>query len=151
MSKRPPNPLSLSIGTLPKSFELQRHEEEMYNQYRKLLKKATKGYQLVSDYEVNGRQIPNETNIYDLDDNFNMNYRGHYNEKLTKQIHKSRIERKTSHGHIISGRDYVKMEHGKPEKMTYADPDMYGGKSRKNKRTNKRKSRKIRKSRKNRK
>lgn len=154
MSKRPPNPLSLSMGTFPQSSELQRkqrQQEEMYNEYQKLLKKATDGYMLISDYEVNGRQIPNETNIYDLDDNFNMKYKGYYDQQLTKQIRQSMIQRKTSHGHIINRTDYVKMEGEIPEKVTYADLDMYGGKSRKNKRTNKRKSRKIRKSRKNRK
>jgi hypothetical protein len=149
MSKRPQNPLSFSVGTLPSTLKeqakIQAEREREYKLYRESLEKATKGYQLVSDYQRLHSEIQPMTNIYQLDDNLNMQFKGHYNPKFTTQIDRFTIQRKTNSGHIINDRhDYVKIVDGQPEKSVYATSDMYGGKSRNNKRTKKRSSRKNR-------
>ena len=143
-----PHPLSFTVNSSTREEQMddlkrQQKQEKLYKLDRKLREDVKKGYMLISE-----NPIEDLTNIYEYDhENNEMIYKGYYN---ATDVRKDK-QKKTTHGHIITGKHYVKMEHGKSEKMTYADHDMYGGKSRKNKRTNKRKSRKIRKSRKNRK
>jgi len=144
------NPLATTINgpLLPTNNKKRQQQEEEYERYRKKIQEAKKGFMLISEYKHG--EIEHMTNIYEFDeDKLKMIFKGHYDETFTKQIDRSTIERKTTIGHIIDDRhDYVKIVDGKPEKAEYATDDMYGGKSRKNKRTNKRTSRKNRKSRK---